>query len=154
MEDFEKKLEDMAKPTGAVKPPVEIKLAIINAQRSAVLGIWFIIVPCYFLLCVFMYYYFHVEFGIFGSMFEMLLMLDKDPYMWILGPILLIGLPLISIILNALAITHFSFDRNEKILAISIKFRWMNIILLLISFAIVCAFIGYAFVENIQYKTT
>ena|SRR5260221_10569640 len=153
MEDFEKKLENMGKPeTKSVKPPIEIKLAIVNAQRSAVLGLWFIVVPCYFLFCVFMFYYFHMDYGIFGSIFELFSMLDRDPYAWILGPIILIVLPLIAIALNVLAITHFSFDGTEKVLKISIKLRWLNLAILLLSLTIVTIFIVYAFVENIQYQ--
>ena len=152
MEDFEKKLENMSKPAGAVKPPVEIKLAIVNARRSAVLGLWFIVVPCYFLFCVFMFYYFHLEYGVFGSIFELFSMLDKDPYMWLLGPILLIGLPLAAILLNALAITHFSFDRTQQTLGITVKLRWFNLAILLVSVAIVGIFIAYAIVENIHHQ--
>ena len=143
----------MSKPAGAIKAPIEIKLAIVNAQRSAVLGLWFILVPCYFLFCVFMFYYFHLEYGVFGSIFELFSILDKDPNMWLLGPILLIGLPLVAILLNALAITHFSFDRSQQTLGITLKLRWFNLAILLLSIAIVGVFITYAIVENIHHQS-
>ena len=153
MEDFEKKLEKMAKPPGSVKPPVEIKLAIVNAQRSATLGIWFIAVPCYFLFCVFMKYYFHVNLGLFDTMVEMMSEMDKNPNMKWLSPILLVGLPLIGVALNGLAICHFSLKPDEKFFQISIKLRWLNILVLALSLGLVCIFIGYAIIENIHHKT-
>ena len=151
MEDFETKLENMTKPDREVKPPIEVKLAIVNAQRSAVLGVWFTLIPCYFLFCAVMFYFFHLDYGVFGSIFALFSMLEKNT-MWLVGPVILVGLPLISIILNALAITHFSFDRANRMLRLNIKLRWFNIINLLLSIAIVRLFIGYAFALNIQVK--
>ena len=153
MEDFEKRLENMAKPAGSVQPPKEIKLAIVNAQSSATLGIWFVAVPCYFLFCVFMKYYFHINLGLFDTMVEMMSDLDKNPTMKWLSPILLMGLPLVGVALNGLSICHFSFQPDEKIFQISIKLRWLNIIVLLLSLGLICIFIGYVVIENIHHKT-
>jgi hypothetical protein len=151
MEDFEKKLENLTKPDGDVKPPLEIKLAIVNAQRSAVLGVWFTVIPCYFLFCAFMFYFFHLDYGVLGSIFVLFSMLEKNS-MWLVGPVILVALPLISIIFNALAITHFSFDRADRMLRLNIKLRWFNIVILLLSLAIVSLFVAYAFALNIQVK--
>jgi hypothetical protein len=151
MKDFEQKLENMTKPTGLIKPPLEIKLAIVNAQRSAVLGIWFIIAPCYFLLCAFIFYFFHLNYGVFGSIFVLLSKFESN-IVWLVEPIILVGLPLVSIILNSLAITHFSFDRSERMIRLNIKLRWFNLTILLLSILIVSLFIAYAFVLNIHVK--
>jgi hypothetical protein len=78
-------------------------------------------------------------------------MLEKNS-MWLVGPVILVGLPLISIIFNALAITHFSFDRADRMLRLNIKLRWFNIVILLLSLAIVSLFVAYAFALNIQVK--
>ncbi|MBI1768912.1 MAG: hypothetical protein HY015_09610 [Bacteroidetes bacterium] len=153
VEDFEKKLENMGKPeVKSVPPPMEIKLAIVNSQRSAALGIWFIVVPCYFLFCVFMKYYFHFNLGLFDTFIELMASLDKTPGMKFISPILLVGLPLAGIVLNVLAICHFSFDSTDKTLKISIKLRWLNIAILILSLALVGIFMGYAFVENIHHQ--
>jgi lantibiotic transport system permease protein len=150
MKDFEKQLENMAKPLGAVESPNEIKLAIVNAQRSATLGIWFIIVPCYFLFCAFLFYFFHLDHGFFGSIFVLLSMLENKAQ-W-MAPIVLVGLPLISFVLNALAISHFSVDRADGMIYVNIRLRWLNIVILLVRIAIVSLFIAYAFILNIHVK--
>lgn len=153
MEDFEKRLENIPKPGGEVKPPVDMKLALVNAQRSATLGIWFVAVPCYFLFCVFMKYYFHVNLGLFDTMVDMMADLDKNPVMKWFSPILLVGLPLVGVALNGVAVCHFSLIPSEKILQVSIKLRWLNIVVLLLSLGLVCIFIGYVIIENIHHKT-
>ena len=153
MEGFEKKLDRMTIPSGSVKPPLEIKLAIVNAQRSAVLGIWFVAVPCYFLFCVFMKYYFHINLGLFDTMVEMMSDLDKNPIMKWLSPILLVGLPLLGITINGLALCHFSYKPEEEIFLISVKLRWLNIAVLLLSLALICIFMGYVVVESIHHNT-
>jgi hypothetical protein len=151
--DFEKKMENLVTPRAEdVKPPVEIKLTVVNASRSAAIGIWFIAIPGYFLFCVFMKYYFHVNLGIFDTMVELMSDLDKHPLMKFLSPILLVGLPVTGIILNALAITHFSFDRISGILHISIKLRWINLAVLVVSLGLVAVFMLYVIVENIHHS--
>ena len=150
--NFEKKMKNLAKPgVDDVKPPAEIKLAIVNAQRSAAIGIWFIVIPCYFLFCVFMKYYFHINLGLFDAMIELMSDLDKNPMMKFLSPVLIVGLPLVGVVLNALAITHFSFVPATKILQISIKLRWLNLVVLVASLVLVSIFMLYVIVENLHH---
>ena len=79
-EDFEKKMEDLKTPRASgVKEPVEIKLAILNAQRSAAMGIWFVVVPCFFIACVFMKYIFHLNLGLLDTFEETISALDRNP---------------------------------------------------------------------------
>jgi hypothetical protein len=151
-EDFEKKMENLKMPgTEALRSPMETKLAIVGAQRSAAMGIWFIAIPCYFLFCVFMKYYFHINLGIFDTMVEMMSDLDKNPTMRFLSPILMVGLPLVGIVLNALAITHFAYLPSSRVLQVSIKVRWVNLAILLLSLGLVAIFVLYAIVENLHH---
>jgi lantibiotic transport system permease protein len=151
-EHFEKKMENLTLPKAdGVNPPVEIKLTIVNAQRSAALGIWFIAIPCYLLFCVFMKYYFHINLGLFDAMIGLMSDLDKNPVMKFLTPVLVVGLPLAGVVLNALAITHFSYTASTKTVQISIKLRWINLAVLVISLVLVSLFILYVIVENIHH---
>jgi hypothetical protein len=79
--------------------------------------------------------------------------MDKNPTMKWLSPILLVGLPLVGVALNGLAICHFSLKPDENIFQISIKLRWLNIVVLLVSLGLVCIFLGYIIIENIHHKT-
>jgi hypothetical protein len=133
-------------------------MAIMNAQRSAALGVWLIIVPSYFLLCVVMYYYFHIKAGWFGSMFTLIAGLENVKGIDFLAPVIFLLLPIICIIINALAITHVSIQRIEpnrrkvREFNITIKLKLLNIVLILISIIILLAFLSFAMTESISIK--
>lgn len=159
-EEFLKQMENLQVP--GIDPPAHqktVKMAIMNAERSAALGVWLIVVPCYFLFCVFMYYYSHPQGSWFGAMFKLMsgLLADK-PYMDYLAPVLLVVLPIVCIIINALAIIHVGsrpigaekFKVRE--FSITVKIKLWNILLILFSLAIVFAFIAYVMTENISIK--
>jgi len=157
--EFLKKMENLKVPE--IIPgehPKMVKMAIMNAQRSAALGVWLIIVPCYFLLCVLMYYYFHIKSGWFGSMFTLIAGLENVRGIDFFAPLIFLLLPVICIIINALAITHVSVQRidpsHSKVceLNITIKLKLLNIVLILISIAILLAFLSFAMTESISIK--
>ncbi|HEY2582890.1 MAG TPA: hypothetical protein VGI43_13840, partial [Mucilaginibacter sp.] len=111
-DEFLKRMENLqvpdVNPAGHQKT---VKMAVMNAERSAALGMWLIIVPCYFLLCVFMYHLFNVHVGWFGAMFKMMSGLEKTPYIDFLGPLILFVLPIVCIIINALSIIHVGVQK-------------------------------------------
>lgn len=159
-DEFFKKMETLNVPDvnpGSNLQPV--KVAIMNAQRSAALGVWLIAVPCYFLFCVFMYYLFHAHMSWFGAMFSLLSGLSKIPYADYTVPLLMVVLPIICIIINGLAITHVQtrpLDKDKiqvREFAITIKIKFWNIALILLSLLIICIFIGYAMTQNIHIKS-
>jgi hypothetical protein len=158
-DEFLKKMENLQVPD--VDPgghPERVKMAIMNAERSAALGVWLIVVPCYFLFCVFMYYYFHGSTGWFGAMFKLMSGLEKTPYIDFLGPLILFVLPIVCIIINALAITHVQVQKpmankpKVREFSFTIKLKLWNILLILISLIIVCIFINYVMTESISIK--
>jgi hypothetical protein len=156
-DEFLKKMENLqvpdANPSSHQKA---VKMAIMNAERSAALGVWLVIVPCYFLICVFMYYYFHVNMGWFVAMFTLLSSLEKVPYVDFIGPLVLFILPIVCIVINALSIIHVQVQKlgpNQskfREFNITIKIRLWNIVLILLSLIIVCVFISYVMTENIS----
>ena len=158
-DEFLKKMENLQVPD--INPgdhPERVKMAVMNAERSAALGVWLIVVPCYFLFCVCMYYFFHLRLSWFESMFNLMASLDKNPYLRFLSPLLLVILPIVCVVINALAITHVQFQkagpehRRVKEFSITIKIRPWNILLMLLSLAIVFTFLAYIITENIVVK--
>jgi hypothetical protein len=158
-DEFLKQMENLKVPE--VNPhehPQMVKMAIMNADRSAALGVWLIVVPCYFLFCVFMYYFSHVRVGTswFAAMFTLMSSLDKTPYIDFLGPIVMVVLPIVCIIINGLAIIHVGAQKHgpdqSKVreFSITIKIKIWNILLILLSLAILGIFIGYVMTENIS----
>jgi hypothetical protein len=151
--EFERKLEDLKTPeTDNLKHQQLLKITILNAKKSSQIGIVFLIVPCLFLLGVFIKYKLGLDFKIFTALEDLMVKLDKSFYLKWISPLLLVGLPLISIVMNSLAITHFYWDKVKKELLITIKYRLANIILLIISIGIAAIFILYAIVENIHHR--
>jgi hypothetical protein len=70
----------------------------------------------------------------------------------------LVILPIVSIIINALSIIHVQYQKfgpehgKLKEFSITIKVRIWNILLILVSLAIVFTFIAYIITENIVVK--
>jgi heme/copper-type cytochrome/quinol oxidase subunit 2 len=158
-DEFLKKMENLQVPEiNPTEHPQMVKMAIMNAERSAALGVWLIVVPCYFLLCVFMYYFSHIRVGTswFAAMFKLMSGLDKTPGIDFLGPIILVVLPIVCIVINALAITHVQYQKHgpqqskAREVGITIKIKPLNILLILLSLAIVLTFIAYVMTENIS----
>ena len=147
-EDFEKKMEGLSTPKSEAVPPKELRLAIVSAQRSAATGIWFIVMPWFFLMCVIMKYIFHLNLGIIDTFEQMMRALDKSPQTWWIGPMMLMGLPIVSIIINALAISHFKWESYTGSLIVSIRMRWLNLSVLVVSTGTVGIFFLYLITEN------
>ncbi|HEY2582042.1 MAG TPA: hypothetical protein VGI43_09550 [Mucilaginibacter sp.] len=158
-DEFLKQMENLqvpdVNPAGHQKT---VKMAVMNAERSAALGVWLIVIPCYFLFCVFMYYYFHVRLSWFLAMFDLMSNLDKNPWLKFLSPLLLVLLPIISIIINTLSIIHVQYQKIDpdhsklKEFSVTVKIKIWNILLIMLSFAIICVFVCYAIMENITIK--
>lgn len=148
-QSFEEKMENLKKPdVGAVQHQQALKMTLFNAKKSAALGLWFVLIPCYFLFCVFMKYYFQANLHLFDLAEEFFAQLDKNPNTHFLSPILFVVLPITGIVVNALSILHFEYRKGARELVMTIQVRWMNICLLLLSGAIVLIFLLYAITEN------
>jgi hypothetical protein len=148
-EEFERKMEDLKSPSAEnVKPPVEIKLAIVNAQQSANIGLWFVAVPYVFIILMVLKYELDVNLGIVDAFSRAVGKIDGNPWLWWLQPFFLIILPATGIVLNILSITHFVHDRNNSTLTMTIKFRWLNIVVLVLSLFVVGLLALYLIVEN------
>ena len=150
-EDFEKKMDELKIPSaGSVKPPLEIKLAIVNAQRSAAIGVWFVIVPYFFFACMVMKYELQINLGLLDLFAETIQTIDNNPALWWLQPVFLIGLPIVGIVLNILSITHFKWDTFTSSITVTLKLRWYNLIVLFSSGLILCVFLLYLIGGNFQ----
>jgi hypothetical protein len=155
--EFIKEMENLQVP--AADPSAHhqnsVKMAIMNANRSAALGAWLIAVPCYFLLCVFVYYYSHGQSNWFEAMFNVIDNMDNTPWLDILAPIVLFILPIVCIIINVLAITHVQYRqvgeaRRYREFSFTIRIRWWNVLLIVLSILIITAFIAFAMTESIS----
>jgi len=149
-DEFSKKLQKMHKPE--IESPthqVQLKITLLNAKRSARIGLIFVILPCLFLPAVLIKYFLHINLPSFSALEEWMSEKDQNVIIKILFPLLLIGAPILALVLNLLSILHFSFDKKLKELIITVKLKWFNIILSLICLLILFSFFLYAVGENL-----
>lgn len=152
-DDFRKRIEQLKKPEiGELEHMKILKLTLLNARKSAVLGIWLVIIPCYFLFCVVMLHYFNINLRLFEAMEDLIAGFDHTPGLKFLGPLLLVGLPIVAFIINALAIMHFYFDKSAYEINITIKIKWLNLIIMFASLCIVCILLLYVITENVHHS--
>lgn len=150
--EFEKQLQNLKIPqTEPLSHQQFLKITLLNARKSSQIGLLFVLIPCLFLVGILIKYYLGVDFKLFSSLEEVMVSFDRIPYLTWIFPFLLIGLPLISIIINSLSVTHFYWERVRKELVITIKFKLINIAIIVISAAIIAVFLLYAIVEHIHH---
>jgi len=150
--DFIDKMDRLKKPGFENNPPNNmLKLAIVNSKKSAAMGVWFLAVPLYFLLMVFTKYYFNVNLHVIDIFEDFIASLERSPATKFIAPLFFIGLPIIGIVINSLSIMFFEYDKKQKRINVSIKLKWMNILILLASIGIVLSFMLYLITENLHH---
>ena len=150
--EFLNKMDNLKKPGFENNPPNKLlKLAIVNSKKSAAMGVWFLVVPCYFLFMVLMKYYFNVNLHLIDIFEDFISSMDKSPVTKLIPPLFFIVLPITGIIMNLLSIMFFEYDKDQKQINISVKLKPFNILLVLISFAVVSTFMLYLVIENIHH---
>ena len=154
--EFLKQMENLQVPDVNPGHQNMVKMAIMNADRSAKLGVWLIIIPAFFFACVGVYYYSHGGNNWFAAMFNLLMGLDWVPWGDYVIPVLIFVLPLACLVINVLGILHVQvqkIDEHRKKLnelSITIKIKPLNLILIAISILILCGIVGFVMTENIS----
>jgi hypothetical protein len=149
-EEFSRELEKMHKPeVESATHQLQLKITLLNAKRSARIGVVLVIIPCLFLLGVLMKYFMHISLPSFSALEDWMADKNHNVLLKMLIPLLLIGTPFISLILNLLAILHFSFEKKVSELIITVKLKWFNIIVSLVCLFILFCFFLYAVGENL-----
>jgi hypothetical protein len=129
----------------------QLKLTLLDAQKSAALTVWLAAVPCFFLFAVLMKHAFRYDLGVFTIIEEFVASIDRSSGIPFLSVLLLAGLPLLAVAINLLSLLHVAIDRPRKEVIISVKIRWLNIFLLVLNLGIVGVFLAYGLVENIRH---
>ena len=147
--EFLKKMENLKKPdVNADVSRRQIKLTIMNAKRSATWGLWFIAIPVFFLASVTLKYLFHWTWGVSDNLIEWMANIDQHTATAWITPVLFILLPAICAWANFLAVMHFTYDKTAKELLLTIKLKWLNIALALVSVAIIGVILLYGLMET------
>jgi hypothetical protein len=147
--DFLSKMENLKKPdVNAETSQRQIKIALMNARRSAAWGIWLLIVPIFFFCCVAIKYLLHIHWGFAGNFLDWMASVDRSMPFPIVSILLFIVLPALGAMINLLSILHFHYDTVARELLVNIKIKWKNIILAVISLGVIAVVVLYAISEN------
>ncbi len=151
--DFHSRMERLQKPT--VNPEVaerQFKLMLMNTRKSAIWGFWLIIIPFLFLLVNILKEAFGWNWGISNAFIEFVARLDQQSSTSWLTPVIFVLLPGIAIIINILAIVHFTYNKSSRELMITIKMNWKNIILIKITLLMLAVMALYIVSEHSAHK--
>ena len=138
-DQLKERLENLKRPEFSSETHKQrLKLTLLNARRTAWWGTLFIILPALFLLAVFLKY--GLGFGfIFDPLDKLIFEPIRQSHYRFFEPLLLFVIPLVALVINIIAITHFSVRKfpTELEIGISVKRKWWNWIVIVISTMIV-----------------
>ena len=149
--NFEDKMENLSTPnTGFVKHQEILKIGMMNARKSARIGIVFILIPMVLIVIGYLKIRLLIQWDFFNRLYEFVSNQHQSGVFSWVSHIILIGLPLLAILINLLAITHFYIDKQNKELIVTVRYRLKNLIILILSGALlVIVFICVLFLNKV-----
>ncbi len=124
--------------------PQELKMPLLGYKKSSRAGLWLLALPVTFLLAAYLKYRVGAVSSAVDAFERVFDSIADHAVLTYLIPLIFVGLPLLVMAINLLAICHFSSDRDTKALVVTIKFRPLNIVVFLIAFAVLV----YAFLPD------
>lgn len=121
--------------------PGDFKIPLLSFKRSSRAGLWLLILPLTFAVTVFLKTELGIRSGYVNFVHKFFAAINNNNVLTYLIPLIFVGLPLLAMILNFLAICHFQQNRKMKELIITVKYRPLNIAIFLFSFALLIYFL-------------
>jgi len=147
--NFEEKMEHLTTPnTGFVKHQEILKIGMMNARKSSRIGIVFILIPMVFILLAYLKIRLLIQWDFFNKLYEFVSNQHQSGVFSWVSHIILIGLPILGIFINLLAITHFYIDKQNKELIVTVRYRLKNLIILLLSAVLLVIVFMYVLLLN------
>lgn len=119
----------------------ELKIPLLSYRKSSKAGLWLLLLPLTFAITVFLKMELGVQSGYLDLVRKFFSAIDNNVVLTYLIPLIFVGLPLIAMIINVLAICHFQQNKKSKELIVTIKYRPVNIVIFLLSFAVLIYFL-------------
>ena len=119
----------------------ELKIPLLSYKKSSKAGLWLLVVPLVVALTVFLKTELGINAAYLNVVQKFFAAIDNNKVLTYLIPVIFVGLPLLAMIINFLAICHFQRNRKLKELIITIKYRPLNIAIFLFSFALLIFFL-------------
>ena len=141
-EDVENMLNSMQIPEPEnIMQHRELKIPLLSYKRSSKAGLWLLVVPLIVAVTIVLKTVFVVQSNYINLVHRFFSAIDRNVVLTYLIPLIFVGLPLLAMIINALAFCHFQQNRENKELIMTIKYRPLNIAIFLISFAVLIFFL-------------
>ena len=149
--NFEDKMENLTTPnTGFVKHQEILKIGMMNARKSARIGIVFILIPMVLIVLAYLKIKLLIHWDFFPKLNEFVSIQNQSSDISWVSHIIFIGLPILAILINLLAITHFYIDKQNKELIVTIRYRLKNLIILILSVVLlVIVFMCVLFINKV-----
>ncbi len=119
----------------------ELKIPLLSYKKSSKAGLWLLLVPATVAVTIVLKTSFGIQQGYIRLVQKLFAAIDNNVVLTYLIPLIFVGLPLIAMIVNLLAFCHFQQNNKAKELVITIKYRTLNIVIFLVSFAILIFFL-------------
>jgi hypothetical protein len=119
----------------------ELKIPLLSYTKSSRAGLWLLTLPLLFALTILLKYRFGVLSPILNSIEGFFAYLSGNRLLTYLIPVIFVGLPLVAMIINFMAICHFGSAKEKRELLVTIKYRPLNIAIFFFSFAVLIYFI-------------
>ena len=119
----------------------DFKIPLLSYKRSSKAGLWLLIIPLIVAVTMALKASMGLRSGYFNFVQKFFAEIDNNNLLTYLIPVIFVGLPLTALVVNFLAICHFQKDRKARELLITVKLRAWNIIILLVSFAVLVYFL-------------
>lgn len=150
--EFENKMENLTSPSVQSETTKRVlKIALVNARKSANIGIVLLALPLLFFSVNVFKYQLGIDLGFIASFVSWIGSLDTIPVLnWVVRFVLLGG-PVVAILINLLAITHFYTDKESNEFVVTVKLKWLNISIILFCGLLLFLFMSYLIVENINH---
>jgi len=141
-EDFENKLTNMQvpQPENIMQQP-ELKIPLWSYKRSSRAGLWLLLLPITVAIVVVLKTEWGLQAAYLNIVQQFFAVIDNNPVLTYLIPVIFVGLPLVAMIINFLAICHFQQNKKARELIMTIKYRPFNIAVFLLSFAVLIFFL-------------
>ena len=126
-ESLSKKLENINPPEiSAPAHQRQLKLTLLNASRSSVVGAFLVVVPCVFIFGIFLKYQLRLRTGWISAVEDWMLRIDHT-WLGFIPPMFLVGAPLLALALNLLALVHVQLVSVRRELQITLKLKPANL---------------------------
>lgn len=119
----------------------DLKIPLLSFKRSSKAGLWLLIVPVIFAITIILKTELGLNPAYLNFIQKFFAAINNNSVLTYLIPLIFIGLPLLAMVINFLAICHFQRNKKLKELIVTIKYRPVNIAIFLFSFAILIFFL-------------